>query len=485
MKRWLPPFLLLLAIVSPLVAGGPPTRSQVLLTESPSRESLRASLLDHARGVATVEPASAGEAFFYAGLSYDRAGHADSAIACYRSAIALRGGIEERVALADALLRRRAEGDLEHTRALLDSSYVQAANSDDPDAAAYQARLAWVDVLEGNPSRALQRFAPLEATLSRRALWRYRIAHACFESGDPRRALAVAWPLAVWSRSNDQAAEALLERANEALGGKGRLAEQIERAIAAHDAAERRPIARLGGRRVRFAAADGFSLGGVTFAPAGAGQHRAVVVLCEPGDTLASYDTLAVALARSGRAVMLMELRGSGWSSGPACPLPEAWVGREDALQSSCARDVREALRALSLVTPVDTLGYVVAGVGRTASIAVEAATLDRRVQALLLLSPNPSPVDRGLTRARIAALQRPIFFSNAPEDYPMFELTDALYQAGNRSRSRVADARAPGHGAQPLRGDPTAAPRLIRWLDDQAQRRGRPAPPPSGPRRG
>jgi tetratricopeptide (TPR) repeat protein len=485
MKRLLPLVLTLSCVASPLRAGTPPTSAEVLLTECPSRASLRASLLDQARAAEAKDPLGAGEAAFYAGTSYERATLPDSAILCYQRAVASRAGTEERLALADALLGRGAAGDLEAARALLDSSLSQAGPDEVAIASAFAARRAWVQLLAGDPAGACERFATLAPSLDDEPLWRYRMARAWLAAGDRRKVLALAEPLAVLSRGQDEEILGFLERATALPGGQAAVGERISRAIAARDNRERRVIDALGGRRVRFLASDGFSLGGIAVPPRGGAGRRAAIVLCAPGDTLAAYDSLNVALARAGWAVMLLDTRGSGWSVGPTCPLPGSWAGREDEMQTRCAKDVCDALRALCLVAAVDTSRYVVFGVGPAAPIAVEAAALDRRAEALVLLSPRPAPVDRGTVRAAIRRLQRPIFFSTAPEDYLEFETTDALYQAGNRPRSRVADARGAGHGAQPFRDDASAAPRLIRWLDEQFPPRGRPAPRPAAPRRG
>ena len=125
MRRWITTFMLLAALACPLWAGMPPTRAQVLLTQCPSHESLRASLLEYAHGAPRAERLPAGEAMFYAGLSYERAGRPDSAIACYRGAIERRGNNAERLALADALLRRARPDDLAAARALLDSTWAR------------------------------------------------------------------------------------------------------------------------------------------------------------------------------------------------------------------------------------------------------------------------------------------------------------------------------------------------------------------------
>ena len=136
-------------------------------------------------------------------------------------------------------------------------------------------------------------------------------------------------------------------------------------------------------------------------------------------------------------------------------------------MQTVSAGDVRDAFRALALAARIDTTRYLVAGVGATAPIAVEAAAADPRVSALLLLSPAPAWVERGTMRERIRRLRRPIYFSNAPEDFREFYVTDAFYQVGDRPRSRVAEVKAKGSGARPFRRDSAAVMRLVAWLEE------------------
>lgn len=453
-------------------AGTAPSRSQVLLTLCPSRTSLRASLVGYADSIQSTGPEYAGEALAFAGQSYGRASLLDSAIACFQRAVATRGGDDERFGLADALLLRGQEGDLETAIAVIEKGRESTLSPD-----ACQARLAWAHLLAGDTKRSVELFKPLEPLLDLDPVWGYRMARAFVEAGDPKRGLAALQPLAIASREQDEEIMRLAGRAFERFGDKGRLEAGISRAIAGRDKSEGKLIEALGGRRVRFSSADGFPLGAVV-APADQKLRRAAVVLWAPGDTLESYDSLTVALGRAGWAVMLMQVRGSGWSAAPACPFPDAWVGREDAMQTVSARDVREALRALSLATRIDTTRYLVAGVGSTAAIAVEAAQLDPRVPALLLLSPAPAAVERGTLRERIRRLQRPIYFANAPEDFLQFEMTETLYQAGDRPRSRVADVNAAGSGARPFRRDRAAVQRLVAWLEETLPARARPAKP-------
>ena len=461
--------LLLWAVLAALPpaahAGEPPSRASILMTACPSRASLRASLIAYADSILPAEPAIAGEAYFFAGQSYVRASLPDSAIACFERAVAARGEEEERFALADALLMRRGEGDIETVIALIESAPGQPTGGD-PDPWTYRARLGWAELLAGETGRAHDLFLPLERVRDIGPVWGYRMARTCLEAGDPKRALAALMPLAIASREQDAEIMSLVGRAGQTFGDPRRVEDNIRRAIAAGDRLEGALTEALGGRRVRFKAEDDFALAGVV-APADKQLRRAAVVLRAPGDTLESYDSLTVALGQAGWAVMLMEMRGSGWSAAPSCPFPDSWLRREDAMQTVSAGDVRDAFRALALAARIDTTRYLVAGVGATAPIAVEAAAADPRVSALLLLSPAPAWVERGTMRERIRRLRRPIYFSNAPEDFREFYVTDAFYQAGDRPRSRVAEVKAGGSGARPFRRDSAALMRLVAWLEE------------------
>jgi hypothetical protein len=99
--------------------------------------------------------------------------------------------------------------------------------------------------------------------------------------------------------------------------------------------------------------------------------------------------------------------------------------------------------------------------------MAVEAATLDPGARALLLVSPAPALVDWGTTRARLAAMRRPVFFQVAADDFDAsYRITDALYQAGDREASRVVESRTSGSGLAQFRDDPQLAARFLDWLD-------------------
>lgn len=484
MSRRLPAILAVLLLSAPAHAGNAPTRNQTLLLTPATPAAQRAAFTVAAREQeAAGDPLAAGEALYYVGQSFDRESRPDSAAACYRRAITLRGAPEERLALADLLLLRRSGDDVREAWAMLDTVSRQADQEGDPAADAYRARLGWAEFLMGRHGEALERFSPIEEKLTHQLAWRYRLGLAHLEAGSARRAFGLLMGVEVAARGQDADVMSALGRAADKAGMGAQLDNQLSQELGMRDKAERAALDRLGARRVRFAAADGFALGGIALPSAAGARTPALIVLLAAADTLPAYDSLAVAAHAAGYAVMLLDLRGSGWSVSPVCPTPDTWQGRERAMQTLCAGDAREALRALALLGPVDTTRYAVCGAGAAAPVAVEAAQRDRRVNALMLLGPEPAVTDRGVMLGMLQRLAMPIAIGQAPEDFLSFGFYEDLYQVSNRGASRVIDARAGGSGLWPLRHDPEAVKRLLLWLKEKKPDRPKSGTPPTARR--
>jgi tetratricopeptide (TPR) repeat protein len=484
--------LLLIVCALPALAEPPATRARDLLTLADSPASLRAQLLAYADSAAAGDHVDAGEALGYAGTSFQREGRLDSAIVCHRRAFDLLGSEESLLALADQLLLRRGAGDAAEAIRLLQAAL---ANSERAAPPALVGRIAWARFLQGKADTAAALFATVERQLRSRHEWRFRMARVALARKDYRQTVDLLIPLAIRSRGTDDEVIEMLEQAGKELGVVPRIQAEVIRRSEDRARPETALAATLGGQLVSFTASDGFPLGCLLAPAAKPARARTArwapallaVVLLAPGDTLACGDSLALALRRHGITTLLLPPRGHGASVGPSCPSPDAWFDREAALQARVARDVGDVVRGVRRFTPVDSLRYLVVGVGASATMAVEAATLDPRVGALLLVSPAPAPVDRGVTRARLARLDLPVFFQISPDDYDAtYAITDALYQAGNRSASRVAEARMAGQGLAQFRRDPALAARFLAWLDatlrPAAPARGATAPRPPTP---
>jgi hypothetical protein len=469
MKRVVLPTLLLLTLAVAAPAQHASTRARALLLQAETPTELRSLLLTYADSAAAWgDRAGSGEALYYAGLSYQRAGLLDSAIACHRLAFERADTDRELLELVDQLLLRRHTGDLVEA---IERLTPAARNPELHPPLPIRGRLAWGLFLQGHTDSAAAAFAPIKRHLISQPEWRYRMARVAIAREDYRSTVDLLLPNAVLSRNTDQDVLGMLDEVGNATGMLNRIQGEIVREMRKRDRKELALADSLGGRLTLMRASDGFPLAGLLLPAAETSSSTApplaAIVLMAPGDTLASGDSLAVALHRHGLTTLLLHLRGSGGSVAPSCPTPDSWFDREQALQSRVALDVQDALQGLLGFTPVDTTRYIVVGVGPAATMAVEAATLDPRVKALLLVSPAPALVDRGVTRARLARLRLPVFFQMSPDEFDAtYETKEAFYQACDRAASRVVDSTVPGVGLAQFRAGPGEVARFLSWLD-------------------
>ena len=459
-------FILSIAL-TPAARASPPPFGEAIdgaLLSSTSPDTLRARLEAFATG--TTNHRQASQALYYRGLSFDRGAMPDSAIASYRRANALGRNPGALSALIDALLRRRAEGDVADAIHLLeqmreaDEAGVETVHFD-------PARLGWAYVLSGDAKRGVELLAPLESRLANDPQWHYRLARAHMAAGNSTRATGYLTMLNTASRGQDREVAAMIKRLDNALP-TAHVAERVSQMLKAHDDDEIALLERLGGRRLRLLASDGAMVGGAVFADTTAKREaRAAVVLAGPGDELRDYDSLTVALRRSGFAVFLLDPRGSGWSVAPEFSLPDTWEGRQDALAARVARDVHDAISALRRVARVDTTRVLLIGVGSMAPIAFNAAATDARVAAMALLDPWTSPVDRGTTLQAARRTQVPTFIHVSVPGREETVFVDTLFHSVPQRTSRLVESPAFSSGAAAFGSRPDVTPRFVRWLGE------------------
>src|SRR5258706_1834734 len=127
-------------------AAFPPTPVQTILSQAAPPASLRVRLDSLANADAARDPISAGEARYYQGLSFARAGMLDSAIIAYQSAVALRNSRVELLGLADVRLLREAPGDGRAVLTELASALAEAGSETSMSQVLVQRRGAWADI---------------------------------------------------------------------------------------------------------------------------------------------------------------------------------------------------------------------------------------------------------------------------------------------------------------------------------------------------
>jgi pimeloyl-ACP methyl ester carboxylesterase len=464
-----------LAVFAVAIVLAPAARAQIerprpeqILLEARSRPAVRAMLVGYAREVETTRPGDAASALGYAAQGYVRAGRVDSALACYQKAMSLTNSVDLTLAAVDLRLQRGTDDDVRAA-----AGWLRPRIAGTPPGAYGHAdvvaRAMWLHHLEGAADSAARDLDEISRPFAFDDAWTLRAARVALEDArDPTRAFQMLLPLEIRARSQDPAVHEWFQRAATALGGSAESVQGIlDAALRQRDGLEDDVVMRLGGRRVAFRGADDFPLGGV-FLPPHPGRRAHPAVVISAGDTLVHYDSLLVHLKNAGFAVLVLDPRGHGRSRGPTCGSPLAWRGRENLVEAQVAGDVAAAVRAIGAQTKIDASAVLVVGSGAMSFVAVQAAEADSRVKAVVLASAEPARVDRGPMLAAVARLQRPLFLQIAPEDLvDLYYFTDALYQAGDRRRSRVSNAKSPGRYAEQFRNDPKSGQRLEQWLAD------------------
>jgi hypothetical protein len=464
----------LLAAAVALAMGAAPSSASVavdtLLLRGRTAPEVRALMSRHAE--TARDTLERGEALYYQGMSYERDGKRDSAITCYEGAVRYRNNDEERKALMDALLRRRGPNDAAQVLRVLARPARNVIGEPARDVAEWNGRKAWALYLSGQGDSALRVMHSSEYWLLQpinpmQREWRYRLGVIEEDHGDIRRAMDVLGLLAVESRFMDRDVMSDLGDALKRSGNASSVELAMRQQRTQMDLADKQALDALKAQRVMFKGNDGAQLSGIVFGSKGTKKARAVVGLMPPDTPIEFFDSLAVGLRRANYALILMEIRGSGFSVDRYAPLPESWHDREVEMEKKVAGDVRPALRALAKAATIDTSRYLLIGVQSTAPIAVQAAGGDSRARVMMLISPDAAPSDRGIMRARLVKLGRPVFFQIPSFDVSTMPFVEALYESTNQRTSRISDSELAGYGAQSFHYDSTAMPRLIRWLNE------------------
>lgn len=483
MKRMAGGLFLLITVLMPVLAQAarPLTRPQILLWESAEPSGLRRALRLYADSAASGDPQArldAGEALHLLGSSYERDGMADSALTAYRRAVALRGDRQERLALADLLLARGGAPLTREARGMISDELGQALGEPPHTLASLYARQAWALARVGQPDSALAAVTEMALPLAREPQWGKRFAGIALDAARADLAWRLALPVAVRARGTDPAAMELLRRAATTGGPTMDAPAVVAREVARRDTNDTRLRYALGARRMVVRTADRFPLS-VTFVPApGASRSRVALLIPQPSDTLAAFDSLTVQLARAGIAVAILDPRGARGSVAAAAPGTDAALGHERAWLERTARDARETLDALVRLRLVDPARALVGATGSVALAAARAAEQDPRFAAVLLIAPAPAAVDRGSLRASLLRSQARLFIQVAPEEVEAIVFADRLAELLPIQQTRVADTGQAGRSAAIFRADPKAVGRVLSWWKDVPLRR--PATPPA-----
>jgi hypothetical protein len=479
MKRLLPALALLvpLAAIAPAGRAGliAPPPAIVAMWDGKDGASVRATLLGIAAlgeppGASARQKLESGEAAWWLGVQDEHAGRADSALAQWRRAVAMRGDFDEGFALIDALSRNGSKAALAEAYGLA-ASYADQARLGMPSRLAEaQARLAWARHLRGHPDSALAGVAEWRDALRRRPAWTRRIATMEHAAGDHEGAWKSLTLLAARTRGRDAAVESLLVLTQRALGYDDvRRRYEVRALRAPAEDGERRFTGGLRASADSLRTRDGFIVRWYRVPAVGSSPRAPMLLVLAPDDSLASADSLAAAFAAAGRTVVLLPPRGAYAALGPGAYGPEAWLGRPAAYTARVAEDAARVMDAVTARGQVPRGSWIVGGAGDCASIALAIARARKDTRALLLVAPRLPVVEVAETRARLRAQGTRTFVQVSPEEPDALELGDLLSRQTASGQVRVADSGARGRGVAIFRADPKVAKRLLDWLLEPA----------------
>jgi len=198
-----------------------------------------------------------------------------------------------------------------------------------------------------------------------------------------------------------------------------------------------------------FIAPDGAQLA-VAYYPPIVRPAPAVLLLHMLGRSKADWDSFACNLQKQGYAVMAMDLRGHGASTGPV-----DWTKADD--------DTLAAWQVLSSRPEVDVTRTAIVGASIGSNLALIAGAAEPRVKAVVALSPGEDymGLKPGDTIASFGV--RPVLLVASADDVYSFDSIQKL--APKAIAAEKKEFTNAGHGPA-MFADPTLEPFLINWLN-------------------
>jgi hypothetical protein len=474
-RRWLAlAWLALLVALVPTPRAGliEPPPAIVAMWDGKDGASVRAALLPIAAlgeqpGTSARQRLESGEAAWWLGVQDERAGRADSAVAQWRRAVAMRGDFDEGFALIDALSRRASAPALAEAYGVAFTLADQARMGMPTRLAEAQGRLAWVRHLRGRSDSALAGVSEWSDALRKRPAWTRRLATIEHAAGDHARAWKSLTLLAARTREQDASVESLLVLTQKALGlSDEQRRSEVGALRATVEKGEWRLTLLLAAHMDSLRAKDGFTVRWYRVpATPGAPARPPLLLVLAPDDSLVSADSLAAAFAAAGRSVVLMPPRGAYAALGPGAYGPEARLGRPAAYTATVAEDAARVMNALAQKRAVPAGGWVVGAAGDCMPTGLAIARARKDTRALLLVAPRIPLVEVAEARARLRAQRTRTFVQVSPEEPDALELGDLLSRQTAPGQVRVADSGERGRGVAIFRADPKIPKRLLDWL--------------------
>lgn len=212
--------------------------------------------------------------------------------------------------------------------------------------------------------------------------------------------------------------------------------------------------------RVEFETSDGVRIVADFYAPK-PGKHAApmAILLHMYGENRASWKSLAKPLCESGFAVLAVDLRGHGESATDATR--GQMEKREAKLFRAMKNDVWAAYDWLAARKGVDRARFALVGASVGCSVALDYASEDRSVDAIVCLSPGTNYLGLNSTRDIVKVTGRKILLTATSDER---EACDKLKEAGEGVETRVLDGGS-AHGTHMFGAIPDVEKSIVDYL--------------------
>lgn len=201
---------------------------------------------------------------------------------------------------------------------------------------------------------------------------------------------------------------------------------------------------------------EGTYLAARYYAAPGTVAKQGVILLHQYNSSQNAWNDFAAELQERGLAVMTLDFRGHGESSGELAALTEADYQK-------FATDAADAIEYLRDINQDMEIAIVGAGLG--ANVALQLATQDTSVNAVILVSPQYNY--RGVKiNAMNKQFNHPIYYLVSRTDEISLTATQGLYENSPSANKELRIAEeAQGRGTKLLRHAPKLRDAMIDWL--------------------
>lgn len=202
---------------------------------------------------------------------------------------------------------------------------------------------------------------------------------------------------------------------------------------------------------------DGTYIASRYYASPGKVEHRGVILLHMFGSNQNAWNNLAAELQDRNFEVMTLDFRGHGESDGEEDDLKEA-----DYL--NMVNDAAEAVEYLRDINADMDIAIMGAGLG--ANVALQLASRDDTITAVVLVSPQHNYRGVKITKLN-KSFTRSIYFTVSRADAISLAATETLYQDNPSATKQLRIAEeAKGRGTKLLNNTPKLREAIIGWLE-------------------